>query len=110
MLLDIATRAEESLFLAAPQSNSDRSARLDSQRIKNAHHLHGDQCSRAVVGCASTRSPRVEMAAHHHHFILQLRIGAWNLGHRIVSRLMIAKELRIHIQLDAHGHIRFQEP
>ncbi len=49
------------------------------------------------------------MAAHHHHFIFQLGVGAGNLGDGVETVLVIAEELGIHIHLDVTGTLRFQQ-
>src|SRR6202000_1815273 len=61
VLLDVALRTEEALFFAGPESNADRAARLDAQRLENAHSFHGDDGSRAIVGCASACDPAIQM-------------------------------------------------
>ena len=50
------------------------------------------------------------MAAHHHHFIFQLGIGAGNFGDGVEAMLVVAGELHVDIHFDADRHIGFEQP
>src|SRR5262249_24601703 len=83
MLVDVSARSDQSLLFAAPQSDADRAARLDAERLNDPHDLHRDSRSRAIVRGAGSRMPRIEMAADHHDLVLQ--IGAGDFGDHIVA-------------------------
>ena len=68
-------RAEESFFLAAPEGDANRAARLHADGFENSHHLEHHRRAVGVVGGAKRGVPRIDVRAGHHDLIAQPRIG-----------------------------------
>ena len=83
VLLHIRLRSEQALFLAAPERDADRAARLDADRLQDADRLHHHRAADGVVGGAGGRVPRIDVAAEHHHFLRLVAAG--NLGDHVVG-------------------------
>ena len=110
VLRAIALRSENPLLFARPQCNPDSPPRLHAQRLQNPHRLHRHHGSRAVVRRARAGNPAIQVAAHHHHLLLQRRVRSRNLRHRVERVLVIARELRLHVNLHLHRHMRLCQP
>ena len=66
--------------------------------------------ARAVVGCAGAGDPAIEMAADHDDLVLQLGIGAGDLGDGVEAMLVVAGELGLDVHLERDGHVVLQQP
>ena len=109
MLLDVTVGTELAFFLARPQCHADGATRLHLQRVEDAHHLHGDNRACAIVGCARTRSPRIQMPAHHDNFVFQLRIGAGDFRDGVVAVFVVAGKFGVHVHLEGDRDARLQK-
>jgi hypothetical protein len=110
VLLHVAFGAEDALLFARPQADADGAARLDVERLEDAHHFHRDDGARAVVGGAGAGDPAIEMAADHDDLVLELGIGAGNFGDGVEAVLVVAGELGFDIDFDRHRDMRLGEP
>ena len=54
--------------------------------------------------------PAIQVAADHHDFVFELRIGAGNFGDGVKAVLVVAIEFRFDVELDGYGHVGFQQP
>ncbi len=59
----------------------------------------------AVIRSAGTGDPAIQVAAHHHHLVFQLRVGSWNLGDGVEAMLMVARKLGFHVHLKRDRHV-----
>ena len=109
MALHVADGAEVVLLLAGPEREPDRPPRRDANRLQDADRLHRHRRTRAVVGRAGRRMPRVEVAAEHHHFVFQRRIGPRQLGDD-VDAFHAVDELRGDAQRDLDGDFLVDHP
>ena len=85
VLLHVGLRAEQPLFLAAPQRDADRPLRLRADRLQDPHRLHDHRRPVGVVRRAGAGMPRVEMRADQHDLRPELRVGAGDLGDDVVG-------------------------
>ena len=99
MLRDEGARAQSPCFLAAPERDADRPARLQVERLEDAHGLHRDRDAGPVVGRAGAAVPRVHVPAQHHELVLQ--VGAGDLGDRVVGHQVVVVEL----DREVDGHL-----
>ena len=65
------------------------------ERREDAHRLHRDDHTGAVIGCSGACDPTVQMASDHDHLVFQLRIDTRNFSNGVVTLLVIARELRV---------------
>ena len=79
------------------------------QSCEDAHRLHRNDGARAIVGRPGTCDPTIEMAACHHDLILQLRICAGDLCDGVVTLLMVAGELCLHVKREAYRHVVLEQ-
>src|ERR1700733_7110782 len=100
MSVHIPGRTEIALFLSTPQTNTDCAPRLHMQRGQNPHSLHRYNRARAIVGGAGAGYPTIQMPAHHHHLVLQIRIAAGDLRNGVITLFVVAGEFR----MDRHGY------
>ena len=91
MFLDERTRAQKSLFLAAPEGDPNRSSRLEVERLQDANGLHGDRDAGPVVGGAGAAVPRIHVSAQHDELVFQVRAG--DLGDRVVGHQVVVMKL-----------------
>ena len=108
--MHVALRSEQSLLFAGPQRDANGAARLDVERLQDAHGFHGDDGAGAVVGCAGAGDPAIEVAAEHDDLIFQLGIGAGNFGDGVEAVLVLAGEFGFDVDFDADGHVGLGEP
>ena len=81
--LDVGGRAEQALFLAAPEHEADRPFRLHAGFHQDSGRLQGRGDARAVVGGAGGAVPGVDVAADDHVLVGQL--GAGDVGDHVVE-------------------------
>ena len=105
MLADICRRTEESFLLAGPEPDANRPARLEVQRLEQADRFEHHTRSRPVVGCAGARVPGIEVRADHHHFVLELRIGAGNFADDVERRGVFREEPVLHVEFERHRNL-----
>ena len=67
--------AEEALFLAAPQTDTDGAIHLQVQGFQNAHHFDHHRAAGAVVGLARSGMPGIEVRPDHDHLVRLLAAG-----------------------------------
>ena len=91
MLLDERSRAQEPLFLAAPEGDANRSPGLEVECLENADGLHGDRDAGPVIGGAGAAVPRIHVSAQHDELVFQ--VGAGDLGDRVISHQVVVMEL-----------------
>ena len=103
MLLHVRAGAEQSLLFAAPQRDTNGSARLDARRLENPRRFHHRGASGGVVSGAGRVRMRIEVGAEDHDF--RREIGARQIGDRVESvHVRLVVELRVDVQLDFHRH------
>ena len=100
-------RAEQPFLLAAPEGDADGAARLDVERLQDAHGLHGHRRPGRVVGGAGAGVPGIEVGAEHHDLALLVR--ARDLRDRVVGGRVLVVEARADVQLQLHVHLAVQE-
>ena len=84
MLLHPCFRAEETLFLAAPESKPDGAARPRADGLEDAHGFHHGGDAIGIVGRAHAGVPGIDVGAEHDDLILQDGIGAGNFRDDVV--------------------------
>src|SRR5579872_3630688 len=89
MLIDVVERAEQTLFLARPQGETDRAPRPNSKLANDPRRLHDDKASRAIVSGAVTRDPAVEVCAGHN--VASLRVRSRNVGNDVVGAVIVVE-------------------
>jgi hypothetical protein len=65
VIADVGFRAQQSLFLAAPQRETQRALRRGADRFENAEGLERDDRAVGVVGRTRPRMPGVQVRSHH---------------------------------------------
>src|SRR6185437_13383821 len=98
VVLHVGEGAEETFFLAAPECDADRAARLGAGGLEDARGLHHDRAADRVVGGAGRAGPRVEVAAHHHDFVGLVSAG--NLADGYVRGFSFGEVLVGDVELD----------
>ena len=96
-----ALRSEQALFLAAPERDANRAARLHANRLQDARGFHHHGAADRVVRRARGGVPGIEMAAEHHDFIGL--VGAGNLRDGVVGRLALRIDAVLDVELERHG-------
>src|ERR1700733_7609833 len=109
MLAYIAKRAEFTLLFARPQSDTNGSARLYMQRVKDAHGFHGDNHASAIVGSSCAGGPAVQVASNHHHLVFQLRISAGDLRDGVVALFVVAREFSVDSDRDSNRYLVLEQ-
>ncbi len=97
----VGLRAEQPLFLAAPQRHADGAPRLDAGRHQNACRLHHDRAADCVVGRAGGRMPRIEVPAEHDHFVRF--VAARNFRHDVVAGASLGMGAIDDVELELNG-------
>ena len=97
----VGLRAEQPLFLAAPQRHADGAPRLDAGRHQNARRLHHDRAADRVVGRAGGRMPRIEVPAEHDDFVGL--VGARNFRDDVVARPSLGMGAIDDVELELDG-------
>ena len=105
VLLHVALRAVEPLLFAGPQGDADGAARLEVERLEDADGLHGDDGAGTVVGGSGAGDPAIEVAADHDDLVLELGIGAGDLGDGVEAVFVVAGELGLDVDFERDGHV-----
>src|SRR5262249_22366766 len=72
MFFDKRPRAQQALFLAAPESDANCSPRLQVQGLEDANGFHGDRDASPIVGGACAAVPRVHVSSQHDDLLFQV--------------------------------------
>ena len=80
------------------------------QRSENTHSLHRDNRARAIVRGASAGYPAIQMATHHHHLVLEIRITARDLRNGVITLFMVTGEFSMDRHGYRDGHLFLQQP
>ena len=62
-----------------------------------------------MVSGSGAWDPTIQVSANHDYLLLQLRIGTGDLGDCVITRLVIARELRFDIEADRNRHLVLQK-
>ena len=109
MLRHVGFGTERPLFLPGPEGDADGAARLEVQRLENAHGLHQHGRTGGVVGRTGSIGPRVEVGAHHNDLVLELRVSAGNLRDD-VRHVRVVVERVLHLEFERHRNVLLQNP
>ena len=108
VFLHVGARAEESLFLAAPQADAHGAVELQVERLQDAHHLDHDGAAGAVVGGAGAGVPGIEVRADHHDLVLLVAAG--NLADDVQAVDVAVRRSGFEVQAHAYGVLFLQQP
>src|ERR1700678_2459554 len=104
----VSARSESPLLFRAPKADANRSARLQPERLQDAHHFEHGRCTCCVVGGTRACVPGIDTTADHHHLIFQ--ISARDLGDYVVTHRVVVIEACGYIYFELNGDSARYEP